>query len=60
MIEFSLIMKKIEIWQKPVPMLEVIQKLDFIKNKTSWGNYMQGGVLRLSDKKYEIIVPNYK
>lgn len=48
--------KNIEVWKKPVDMNALIDRLSFIKNKKHWGVYLQGGVVRIAEKDYNMIV----
>ena len=53
--DFFLNLKEIDVWKKPKPIHQMLDKLDFIKNKAHWGIYMQGGVTKLSEKDYVLI-----
>lgn len=53
--DFQLRLTSIDVWKKPVAMNEVINDLDFIKNKNSWGNYFQGGVRAITKKEFNAI-----
>ena len=53
--KYFLEMDKISVWKNPVAMKQIIAKLDFVKNKNSWGNYFQGGVRAVSEKDFFII-----
>jgi len=53
--ESQLRLTSIDVWEKPVAMNEVINDLDFIKNKNSWGNHFQGGVRAITKKEFDVI-----
>lgn len=53
--DFQLRLTSIDVWKKPVAMNEVINDLDFIKNKNSWGNHFQGGVRAITKKEFNAI-----
>lgn len=53
---FTIALAKIDVWKKHVSVQPLIDSLDFIKNKAKWGVHMQGGVVHLSDKDYDLIV----
>lgn len=53
--DFQLRLTSIDVWKKPVAMNEVINDLDFIKNKNSWGNHFQGGVRAITKKEFDAI-----
>ena len=45
-----------KVWKKPKKIIPILDKLDFIKNKTHWGIYMQGGVKEISEKDYLLMI----
>ncbi len=49
---------KIDIWKKPALMKPIVVDLDFIENNQQWGRYMQGGVIRISEKDFKTIISN--
>ena len=49
-------MEEISVLATPVEMKDVIKKLDFVKNKDNWGNYFQGGVRRISEEDFSVII----
>lgn len=53
--DFTVALSEIKKWGKQVPILSIIESLEFIRNKSNWGIYMQGGVVSLSDKDYNTI-----
>jgi hypothetical protein len=57
---FHVIVGNLELWDSPVPMSEVLDKLSFIKDKSHWGLYLQGGVIRVSEEDYRTVVRRAK
>ena len=53
---FTIDLAQIDVWKKHVSVQHLIGSLDFIKNKAKWGVHMQGGIVHLSDKDYDMIV----
>lgn len=54
-IDFTVSLRNIDVWNKPILMKPLVDKLDFIDNKDQWGRYMQGGVVSISKKDFETI-----
>ena len=54
--EFSVGLYKIRLWKIQVPIRPLISSLKFIKDKEKWGRYMQGGIIRISDRDYDFIM----
>jgi predicted RNA-binding protein len=48
-------LKNINIFKKPVGVKELIEKLDFIKNKYNWGMFFHGGIREINQKDFELI-----
>lgn len=48
--------EEISVLATPVEMKDVIKELDFVKNKDNWGNYFQGGVRRISEDDFSVII----
>ena len=48
--------EEVSVLATPVEMREVIKELDFVKNKNNWGNYFQGGVRRISEEDFFVII----
>ena len=46
----------IQIWKKPIEVPIILNELQFIKNKSNWGMYFQGGVTSLPPKDYKMIL----
>lgn len=42
----------IMIWKKPVQMREILDNLDFVRDKKNWGLYVQGGARQISEKDF--------
>jgi len=53
---YALGMENISVWEKPVIVKEIVSKLDFIENKEHWGSYFQGGVKRVSEEDFSVIL----
>jgi len=49
------IVENIELWDKPVQIRKLIKNLSFVKNKKRWGIHMKGGIVKISEKDYELI-----
>ena len=54
--DYGVLLKNIEIWQKPKPVEELIPHLKFIENKQFWGAYLQGGVRQIPEEDFKIII----
>ena len=48
--------EEISVLSTLVEMKDIIKELDFIKNKINWGNYFQGGVRRISEEDFSLII----
>ncbi len=55
-IDFSLGLSDAEVWKKPIKITSLLDSLEFIKDKTNWGCYLQGGVRPISDSDYMTIL----
>ncbi len=44
------------VWDKPVKIKPLINKLSFIKNKKHWGLYLHGGIVKISEKDHNLIL----
>lgn len=55
-IDYSLELSDVGVWKKPVSVALVLKDLEFIRDKTFWGRYFQGGVRSLSESDYNIII----
>ena len=51
-------LKKIIIFKNPILVKEIINNLDFIKNKENWGMFFHGGIREIEKKDFDFIV-NY-
>ena len=56
--DYAVSLDKIDIWKKPALMKPIVVDLDFIENNQQWGRYMQGGVIRISEKDFKTIISN--
>jgi len=46
----------IKLWQRHIPIRELLDSLSFIKDKKHWGLYLQGGVIKISEGDYNTIL----
>tara|TARA_Y200000002_G_C22666555_1_gene658226 strand:+ start:848 stop:1279 length:432 start_codon:yes stop_codon:yes gene_type:complete len=51
----TLSLYKIRTYENPVPIKNILNKLNFIKNKLYYGVYLNGGVRIINEKEYELI-----
>ena len=51
---------EIEVWDPPLSLSQLIDKLGFIKDKNTWRFHFQGTVRALPDEDYDIIEKTYK
>lgn len=59
-INFYIDIDRIDIWKKPLSIRNILSKLDFIKYKNNWGIHFQGGIVRLDEKDYSVILQEGK
>jgi len=52
---FFIKFEKVNIWENPVFIDEVLDELLFITNKKNWGTHMAGGITRISHKDFKLI-----
>lgn len=52
----GVLLKNIEIWEKPQPVVTLLPNLNFVKNKEKWYTHFQGGIIRVSEDDYEAIL----
>lgn len=48
--------RDIQIWERSKPIRPLLKKLSFIKNEEHWGPYLQGGVRKISEGDYKVII----
>ena len=48
--------KKVNIFNEPVSLKNIINELDFIKNKNNYGLYFQGGIRHIDKKNFNLIL----
>ena len=53
-------LENIYFWKKPLPIRELIKELTFIKNKEHWGLNFQGGLIRITESDYSLILKKAK
>ena len=54
--DYCMKLMNLDIWQTPVPMRNVAEKLHFIKNKEKYGVYLQGGIKSISERDYKTVI----
>jgi len=54
-LDYFVELNNINVWKKNVKVKDLLNKLDFIKDKQVWGRFLQGGVRRISEKDFDII-----
>jgi len=54
--DLDLALVNIDIWKDPKPVVDMIQRLEFISNKDHFGVHFQGGVKRIDEADYYTIV----
>jgi len=50
------LLKEIEVFEEPILIEPLFDFLDFIKDKSKWGTYLQGGVVKITKKDFETIL----
>ena len=53
--EYGVLLDEISIWSKYKPVKELVPILKFIKNKSYWGTYFQGGIRQVNETDFLII-----
>lgn len=56
--KFFVDLSELEIWKKQISIKPFIESLDFIKNKSKWGGYLQGGISKISENDYLLLSKN--
>jgi predicted RNA-binding protein len=51
-----LILENIRIFKAPIHIKSIINQLDFIKNKSNYGVYLMGGVSKITENDYKLII----
>ena len=46
----------INVWKKQLSIRDIMSKLSFILNKNHWGVYFQGGVVKMDEESYSVIL----
>ena len=57
---YSIGLTNTKVWKKTVSIHDLLEKLTFIGNSQLWSTYMQGGVKRISDSDYALLVAKSK
>jgi len=55
-INHYVLLKHVNHWKKPVKIKTVLDKLEFIENKSKWGMYFQSGVRPMAEKDYSLLI----
>lgn len=55
-VDYFVTLYDIQIWKKPIEVPTILDELQFIKNKSNWGMYFQGGVTSLPPEDYKVIL----
>lgn len=55
-INHYVLLKHVNYWEKPVRIETVLDKLEFIKNKSKWGLYFQSGVCPMTEKDHSLLI----
>lgn len=53
---FGISLEEPQYFKRPVPARELLKELSFIGNSSKWGAYFQGGVIRITEDDYKLIV----
>ena len=53
---YDLDLSEIDAWAEPKPVVDMVQRLEFISNKDYYGVHFQGGVKRISEVDYYTII----
>jgi len=53
---YDLDLTDVEIWEEGKPVVDMVQRLEFISNKDHYGVHFQGGVKRISEADYYTII----
>jgi predicted RNA-binding protein len=56
--DFGVMLEKVQIWEHPHFIKDLIPNLNFIENKEIWGSYFQGGIRQLSEDDFRTITEN--
>jgi len=54
--KYDLDLMDIEVWKEAKPIVDMVQRLQFISNKDHYGVHFQGGVKRISEADYYTII----
>jgi len=54
--EYELQLDEIVVWDVPVPILQLVERLDFIKDKKNYGLNLRQAAARISSKDYNVII----
>lgn len=59
-VDYGVSLDKIEMFEQPKSMKDLVPKLNFIENKIHWGAYFQGGVRQITEEDYYAIIGESK
>jgi len=54
--QYSLDFSKAILWKTPVGIYDILDNLGFVVRKDNWGIYFQGGVSRIPERDYNLIL----
>ncbi len=54
--KYSLGFSEVKLWKTPVGIYDILGNLGFVVRKDNWGIYFQGGVSRIPEKDYKLIL----
>ena len=54
--DYDLDLEDIEIWEENKPVVDMVQRLEFISNKDHYGVHFQGGIKRIDEADYYTII----
>lgn len=58
--EFLIDISKIKLWKRQILLKPLVESLEFVKNKEKWGVFMQGGIVRITDRDFETLLHQVK
>jgi len=53
---YSVDLMDIETWGKPVSIKDILESLEFIAKPQIWGSYMQGGIRKINEADFQLIL----
>jgi len=59
-IDYFVNLTNVEIWERSVNILDLLEELEFIKVKKNWSNYMVGAIRRLEESDFNKILSKHE